>query len=290
MKTILFLGRLRRDTSENHVSAFAAQAAFFIILSAIPFILLLLTSVQMINIEQETVNNILFDLMAIEDGYNNDIYKMLVDILDEVYSQSSAVIPLTAATALWSAARAIMAITGGLNEVYSVEENRNYVMLRIRAAFYTVILIIVLALALVFLVFGNQIHGFFRSYIPLLADVTAVIISIRTIPTLAVLVLFFAVLYKYLPNRKAPLLTQMPGAFFTAIGWAIFSFGFSLYLAYFNGFDMYGSLTTVVLIMFWLYFCMYIMLLGAEINVLLEDGILAMSQRRKEARLSKKNR
>lgn len=36
---------------------------------------------------------------------------------------------------------------------------------------------------------------------------------------------------------------------------------------------MYGSLTTIVIIMLWLYFCMYILLLGGEVNVLLEQEI-----------------
>ena len=36
---------------------------------------------------------------------------------------------------------------------------------------------------------------------------------------------------------------------------------------------MYGSLTTIVLIMLWLYFCMYVMLLGGEINVLVEEHL-----------------
>ena len=35
---------------------------------------------------------------------------------------------------------------------------------------------------------------------------------------------------------------------------------------YFNGFSMYGSLTTLVLLMFWLYFVMYIVLIGLELN------------------------
>ena len=34
---------------------------------------------------------------------------------------------------------------------------------------------------------------------------------------------------------------------------------------------MYGSLTTIVLIMLWLYFCMYILLLGGEVNMILRD-------------------
>ena len=47
---------------------------------------------------------------------------------------------------------------------------------------------------------------------------------------------------------------------------------FSVYLDIFKGFSsMYGSLTTIVLIMLWLYCCMYILLLGGEVNVILRD-------------------
>ena len=65
---------------------------------------------------------------------------------------------------------------------------------------------------------------------------------------------------------------QFPGAVFTAFGWTLASFVFSVYMDIFRGFsNMYGSLTTIVLIMLWLYFCMYILLLGGEVNVILRD-------------------
>ena len=52
----------------------------------------------------------------------------------------------------------------------------------------------------------------------------------------------------------------------------IVSWIFSVYLDIFKGFSsMYGSLTTIVLIMLWLYFCMYILLFGGEVNVILQD-------------------
>ena len=65
---------------------------------------------------------------------------------------------------------------------------------------------------------------------------------------------------------------QLMGAAFSAVGWMIVSWIFSVYLDIFKGFSsMYGSLTTIVLIMLWLYFCMYILLFGGEVNVILQD-------------------
>ena len=79
-------------------------------------------------------------------------------------------------------------------------------------------------------------------------------------------------IYKFLPNHIVQLKVQLMGAAFSAVGWMIVSWIFSVYLNIFKGFSsMYGSLTTIVLIMLWLYFCMYILLLGGEVNVILRD-------------------
>ena len=93
--------------------------------------------------------------------------------------------------------------------------------------------------------------------------------------TLVVLTLFWDMVYKYLPNRtnlsKTTMKQQLPGAVFTSCGWLLISFIFSVYLDIFTGFSsMYGSLTTIILIMLWLYVCMYVILLGGELNALLE--------------------
>ena len=63
---------------------------------------------------------------------------------------------------------------------------------------------------------------------------------------------------------------RVPGAVLSAAGWMVFSYAFSMYIDKFSGFsNMYGSLTTLILIMLWLYFGMYITLIGAEFNQLL---------------------
>lgn len=67
---------------------------------------------------------------------------------------------------------------------------------------------------------------------------------------------------------------HLPGAVFAAIGWMVVSWVFSVYVDIFEGFSsMYGSLTTIVLIMLWLYFCMYSILIGGVINVMFYDKI-----------------
>ena len=76
----------------------------------------------------------------------------------------------------------------------------------------------------------------------------------------------FSGIYTYIPNKKIIFKKQIPGAAFVAAAWGIFTFGFSLYIEYFSGFIAYGTLGTIILFLLWLYFCSYIMLMGAVIN------------------------
>ena len=93
-------------------------------------------------------------------------------------------------------------------------------------------------------------------------------IELRAVLTPIVLVAFLLLIYKFLPNRKDKFIRQLPGAVFTAIGWMAISWIFSVYVDVFTGFSsMYGSLTTIVLIMLWMYLCMYCILLGGELNM-----------------------
>ena len=88
------------------------------------------------------------------------------------------------------------------------------------------------------------------------------------------LFLVFLILYKMLPNRKATLKSQVPGAVLIAAGWSLFSYFFSLYFELFPGFsNMYGSLTALIMVMLWLYICMNLLLYGAEINSYFEKEL-----------------
>lgn len=247
--------------ANDHTSAYAAMSAFFFVLSLIPIILLLLTSVQYTTLTKVDI------MSAVAKVVPEFITPTILAIVNQVYNQSAAVIPVTIVVALWSAGRGVLAMTSGLNWIYNSRETRNYIWLRIRATFYTVLFIVVIILTLVVLGFGNSISLFVEKYIPIVSHITRFMIEIRTAAAFLGLSLFSLSIYRFLPNRKEKIKTQIPGAVFTAIGWMFTSFFVSKYLEIFKGFaNMYGSLTTIILIMLWLYFSMYIMLMGGKVN------------------------
>ncbi|MCI8784539.1 MAG: YihY/virulence factor BrkB family protein [Dorea sp.] len=256
--------------NEDHVGAYAAQSAYFFMLCMIPIILLLLTMVQYTPVTKADV------MTAVIQVFPSSVENLITSIVNQVYNQSTGVIPVTIVVALWSAGKGVLAMASGLNCIYRCRETRNYIVLRIRATFYTVLFIVVIILLLVLSVFGNTLNLFIAEHIPFLRRVADQLIAARVFITPTVLVIFSLMLYRYLPNRRGRFRDQLPGAMFAAVGWMVISWVFSIYLDVFKGFsNMYGSLTTIVLIMLWMYFCMYCILLGGEMNVLLCGKVFA---------------
>ena len=260
--------------SADHVGAYAAQTSYFFMLCMIPIILLLLTMVQYTPVTKADV------MTAVIQVFPSSVDSLITSIVNQVYNQSTGVIPITIVVALWSAGKGVLAMTSGLNCVYKCNETRNYVFLRIRATIYTVMFIIVIIFLLVLSVFGNTLNPFIAEHIPIMLGVAEKLLETRIIITPIVLVAFSLMIYKFLPNRRDKFRYQLPGAMFSAVGWMIISWIFSVYLDVFKGFSsMYGSLTTIVLIMLWMYFCMYCILLGGELNVLLNGKIFERNEK-----------
>lgn len=268
---ISFVRSFLRKLRDDFITAFSAQAAFFIILSFFPFVMFLLTLIQYLPFTKG-------DLLITFSGIIPDAFRsLLVKLIEEIYDKASGtIISITVITALWSASKGFVAIMKGLNSVYGIGETRNYFKLRFISIVYTLIFAGMLIISLGFLVFGNRIYLWISDRFQVLNELALLVISLRTVVGFCVLILFFMALYLFIPNRKSKFMNELPGAILTAGGWMGFSYLYSFYIDNMGSYSyMYGSLTAIVLLMVWLYACMYIMFVGAEVNVILAgSGIL----------------
>lgn len=237
---------------------------FFIILSIIPFLMVFSSMLQYTSITEDMVFEIIERVMP------QYVAPFLVTLVKEIYTRSMGIISVTAIIAIWSAAKGIQYMADGLNAVHELKETRNWFVLRFWAVIYTIVFLVAIVFTLVVLVFGNSLRHLAADYLPFIAHLVKIIIKFRGLIMLLLLILFFDVIFTALPNTKLTFKSQLPGATACAAAWYVFSFGLSIYVDYFNGFSMYGSLTTIALIMLWLYFCMYIMMMTVEFNVFLE--------------------
>ena len=269
VRLIIRIKQIYDKFATDEMTVYAAQASFFTIIAAFPFIMLLLTVVQIVpSVSQGELMEFILALVPV--GYKSVAFRVISDLS---LKSPATMISVTAITALWSSSRGMMSIAKGLNRVQGKVEKRWYIVKRLICAGYTIVFILVCVLSLGLLVFGTTIQNFVLRQFPLIARVTQHIISLRTLLALAFFMFVFAGIYTYVPDRKLSLKSQLPGAMFTTAGWILFSMAFSLYFKLFGGNNfsyMYGSLTAIVLLMLWLYGCICVLFFGAELNYYLE--------------------
>lgn len=258
--------RLLDKCKEDNIGAYAAQTAFFIMMSLVPLMMFFITLIQYTPISEAML------LQWVHQYLPDYLEPVIITVLDEVYSESAGILSTTAVIAIWSASKGLHYLSDGLDEVNEVVEKRSWFILRIKAVFYTFSFLVAIVTFLVLLVFGRSLEEVLIYYLPVIGNIVSQILDFRILIITPIMILIVMMAFHSLPDRKAVtgrkinFHNQLPGAVLCTVVWYVFSMGVSVYVGYFNGFSMYGSLATIVLTMFWIYFCMYILLFCAEIN------------------------
>lgn len=260
--------RVSKRFDTDNLTAYAAQSAFFIFISIFPFLMLFLNFLKYIPIFSDES----FDSGAL-DFLSPQIGELLKGIIAEAQDYGSgALISITTVAALWACSKGVLGIIYGLNSIYKTTEKRGYIQLRIVSIIYTVGLIAALAVVLILMVFGNKILDFILVEFPVMNSFANAVRVIRWLVTFGILILFFLFLYTIIPERKTKFKNELPGAVVSAVGWIGFSALYSFYIDNFgNQSKVYGSLTAIILFLLWMYTCMIILFVGAEINDMLRD-------------------
>ena len=288
----LFMAEMNRD----QVATFAAQSAFFLLLSLFPLAMTLLTLVKYLPFTEIQIMSIVKDLFPEEISSNFEF------MVAEIYNNKSSIIStvLSILLTMWSASKGTMAIGRGLTFMTGKEDSVNYFLRRAIHTIYTLVFCVMIVAVMVIYILGDVVIS--KILVRLnsvdafqLVDTVANILSIIKI-AFAPTVLFGVMIMAYwaLPVGKVRIKTAMPGAAFTTILWMLISFGVSSYINIVGiNTYMYGSLASVILMALWLYMCMYVMLIGAEINKFMDNGIRGIRKRankasRKKQRMEKK--
>ena len=276
---------IMREIKKDNVGAFAAQSTFFLVVSAIPFMILFISLLQHTAFSEEEL------VRFIELSIPEFVAPFIVSIVREMYTRSVEVLSVAIIGALWSSAKGVQYLSNGLNAIYNIEENRNWLALRIRAIGYTVVFVFSIIFSIVFLMLGNVLRRRFLSSFPIVNHFLRLFMSLRHVVLFLVLFVLFLFILRFLPNRRTTFKSQVPASAAAAFCWVIMSFLISVYVNFFDGFSMYGSMTTIMLILMYVYFGMYILLVCAEVDSMYEASVrIWMSSRRREKRLEKRRR
>lgn len=259
-KLFIILRDFSAQMKKQNISAFAASTAFFLVLSIVPMLILICTIIPYTPLTEENL------VRAVTEITPDRMDFLVESLIAEVYDKSAGILSVAAITTLWSAGKGVLALMRGLNAIGGVEEDRNYFVVRLVASLYTVVMLVVLILSLFIMVFGNQLVELLLYRVPQLQILVSFLMNFRFLLVWAILTLLFSAVYAYVPNEKLAFGEQVPGAAFAAVVWSVFSWGFSLYVERTESYSIYGSLSLIVIVMVWMYFCMYIIMIGAYLN------------------------
>lgn len=254
--------RFLDGTVDEHMGAFAAQSAFFIFLSFFPIINIIISLPAFLPFSKEQVMEIIYYVLPSEfEGY-------IGGLISDMYDNSTGSLTIISVIiAIWSGAIGLMAIRNGLNEIYRSRESRNYFIIRSISAIYTGVFIVLLLALVPINMFGTQIAMYILKRFPEYANEAWLVMSLKGVATFILLFIMFELMYTIVPTRKLKFKNQVPGALFAAFGWVTVTKLFSIYIdVYASQSYMYGSLTTVIMLMFWMYFVIYLVFWGAQLN------------------------
>lgn len=251
--------------NEDNISEYAAEVAYFTILSFIPFTLFFLTLIKFTNIEKETL------FLVLKEFIPTSVNSTILNIVDDIYSKSVRIMSFSFVVAIWAAGKGFFSLCKGLRSIYKISTKSN-LLLRIVGSIYTLILIIAIIIFLFLIVLGKKMYIFLMNKFQEVSQIIYFLYKLRIVFSIILMIVIFSLLYKIVANKRNNNFSHIYGAIFASIAWQVISHFISIYIEISKGFtNMYGSLSSIILIMLWIYMCMYIILFGAEINVLIND-------------------
>ena len=243
------------------VNIYAAYAAYFMLLSIFPAMMLITAILHYTPISADQLVTMLRGVVPAS------LFGLVEYIVQDLFAVDSvAVLSLSAITALWTASKGAYSIQMGLNKIYGCMETRHFVVVRLQGILFTLLLfaalVILVALQAIRLSFIEALAG--KGW---LLNLLANILRLRLPVTVVLLTLLFVGIYCVFPNRNERFWSTVPGALIGAILWVAFSWLFTFYVERFGHYSLYyGSLMMIVLAMIWLYVCMLILFCGAILN------------------------
>jgi len=265
-----------QQIQDPYYHGFAAQISFYMMLSVVPILILIIQLLGLIGISMETALNV------VEQYTGNSISNVLSIIFEFSSIGFGNIIFLV--IALWAGSRASFAISRIANYTMTEGQNtgKNYFIERARAILTMLLTMISLVVAIVILCYGKII--LIGALTALRIDDTSFVDSfwlwLRW--PLAFVLYFFIIGYNFyiLPTVRKPFRTVIPGALFASIGMLIVSWVYTFYTSSLVNYDiMYGALSSVVALMIWFLLLSWVLILGLMCNKVVEDTSHPYSKR-----------
>ena len=261
-----------KKVGEDELATRSASLSYYFLLALFPLFLFLFSLLGVIASDNSQLQDAIINALSrLAPGSATELVR---GVVHQTF-KSSGGIKLAAGIlgALWAASGGISAVVVSLNVVYGLRETRPWWKQKLTVVGLTVVLAALIILALVLALYGGRIGQSVASHVGM-GDAFRIGWKVLQWPvSFAAMFLAFSIVYYFGPNveqRKWFWIT--PGSGVGVLLWLAASIGFRVYLHFFNNYSAtYGSLGAVVILMLWLYITGFAILIGGELNAVIEN-------------------
>jgi membrane protein len=267
--------RTFKEASEDHLSAFAGNLTYRGLFALFPLLVFLLSLLGLFG-APELLDSLLKQASGVlPQEAVSLIEEQLVGLVQTKAQGAFTVSAIVAILlALWGVSGAFRSVMEAMNIMYGVEEARPLWKQYLISILLSLGVAALILSALGLIVFGPQIGRVVAEAVGL-GSIFQLVWNIVQWPVLVGVVLFaFALVYYYAPDVEQRFKWISPGSVVAVVVWLLFSLAFSLYVNKFSSFNAtYGSLAGIIVLMLYIYYSSFIMLIGAEMNQVIEEHI-----------------
>jgi membrane protein len=257
--------RTWKEVGKDNVGIVAAGVAFYFFLALVPLLGATVLTYGLFA-SPETVVRQAQGLTAFLPGEAAKLIgEQLLNVVETNDGKKGVGLLVAFLLAFWGARNAAGAIVTALNIAYEETEKRGFVKATLLALAMTLGAVMMAGVVGVAIAMLSLIER-------LLPDTGAFGRVLFTTLTYVLLTGFAAAaaatLYRYGPSRERARWTWLtPGSLFFAIVWLVLTLGFGFYVRNFASYGAtYGALSSVIVLLTWLYLSSYVLLFGAELN------------------------
>lgn len=282
------LRRLVEESAKDRVLGLAAETAFFSVLSIFPALLIFTSLLSLLDVlagedvAAQTQQRVTDALDLVLTGRASPAIESVEAVFEGSYG---GLLTFAAAGALVTLSGAWAVVVDALNLAYDTEERRSWLRRRLLGLALGLASVVMVVVAVSMIVVGPLLgRGDDLADLVGLGQVFAHGWNLLRIPLLfAGLTLWLMFVYHYAPNRRTRWAASLPGAVGTTVLWLLATAGFHLYLRVTGETNpVLGAFGGGAIIMIWAYLLSIALLIGGELNAILE----ARSGGRVDARAS----
>jgi membrane protein len=253
----------------HHMATLAAGLAYFFLLAFFPFLLFLVAVVTLVPGVQGVTEWLLANVAAFVPP---EAFVLVDGVIRGVLAEPrGGLVSIGVALALWSASAGFLGVMECLNVAYGVTDRRPWWRTRLEALALTTALSFFVILSFVLTLFAGPLANFVAGYLGPAGGIATIVINWSL--SLSLMTLVTATIYYVAPDVDDLQFEWLsPGVMLFVAGFGVASAGFSMWVAQFATYDKtYGSLGAPIILLFWLYLLATFLLLGGELNALLDE-------------------